>query len=978
MQLFPSLFAGSSDPCCPTLRPETTASKMLSIVLLAGLSAAGDVRASPETTVYSNQAPVRATAKLRTYTGIRRTSPLDTLSVDVEAWANPDPVAHGGEGGVDRVVFSISENGGPPVEQVVTAPALRVPNDSDQNSPLPGVSSGMAAQFVYGITLDCGALAAGSVRVAASVISAAGTVTPLNETVTLYNDRDGVDRRPCTNVIYCSPSGNDANDGLTSGSPKKSWVKSIEAVANGVDCGGGRIVMMAGTHEWAGGAWSVADWHTSGDWWLTLDFQPGAKVTGAATYPELYLTCRGVNGSGICRVRFVGAEWVGAGGVGYVPAGVRAVFWADGGTAHSAHWTALKPWSVRFSEDNSELFNFDGPGAPQSKRLLTCFKKYGCVTGFHGWSDLRDFVVSDWLGVCLQAVGWEGGNSATNGLLERQRYTSEVAGYVGLTSEDLSITIDDVYMRIDAVASGVDFAAALAPLEGTTYWGCKVSGAVKEDNNGTFPVVATGINGSGFPYVLLDNPNVLEEDTVGVPLTLETARVSGGSRYLDLVHTDLLQWNTSSVETLHSSIAARDIAEAQSWFTSGNNLTRCVLVNCTDGGSDLRANFTLSSLTDCLFLNCTFAGHWDWTTSGETFKGTRVVDCVVRQTSDFPPGIASGCHFVTGASSGSLPSTGSWFDTDPTVAPWSLRPLTGNVGTATAAVPSPAEWKWSSLSPISRGCWKNTGSYNWSTFSGLDLGALSMAGAGTLSPLAGLYRDLGTVPLSGVGAASPSAGAYLSLAAPFAGTSSVAASVSVYLGMSALYSGLSSIAAGLTAITSIPLVASFSGTGEMIATVRIQISELVQKTPLMHQRIYNALKALALEGPYYACTVNSKTGQMTIDQNKPLVPQGVVVYPLNSVFQPTAHWRQTLASERSEWNWVVRIEFPSIQVAFEAWEESLIDRDITIPDVEGFKSTRTLLARLLTAEYNPPPEASPNRGTVAEFAFQINPISLRK
>lgn len=146
----------------------------------------------------------------------------------------------------------------------------------------------------------------------------------------------------------------------------------------------------------------------------------------------------------------------------------------------------------------------------------------------------------------------------------------------------------------------------------------------------------------------------------------------------------------------------------------------------------------------------------------------------------------------------------------------------------------------------------------------------------------------------------------------------------------------------------------------------------------MHQRIYNALRSLALNGPYYACTIDPKTGQMAIDQNKPLVPLGVSVTNANSTFRSTEHWRRTLASERLEWNWIVRIEFPSIQVSFEAWEESLIDRDITIPDVEGLNSTRTLLARLVGAEYNPPPEASPNRGTVAEFAFQINPISLRK
>lgn len=935
-------------------------------------------------TLLSGRAGTDAITKWRTRSGIRRTAPGSTLSVDLQAFTNETV-----EGGVDRVEFSVVENGGAPTVITVTARTLRHPNYSDQDSYLPGVASGMAPFWGYGIVLDCDTLAPGTVVVTAVVYSVEGWRTEVPGSITLYNDTDAVDRRPSTKQIFCSPTGNDANDGLSRGAPKLSIMRAVEAArANpagstsaDMDCGGAEVVLVAGAHEWAGGSYSVGDWHTSGAWWLTVTAEPGATLTPASTYPERYLTYKGYSGGGTCRIRFVGEAWTGCGGgVIAVPSGVAGEVWADGMTGQSEFWSVGQPYSVRFVEDDAEWFVLDGSGT--LKRFASCVRKRGCATAFHGWTDLHDVVVENWLGVALQEVGAEVGG-ALNVLCTGNRYTTGVAGWADVTGgANLSVTIPSAgQMRIDATASmSMDFAAGFAELVGTSYWGCKVGNFTSGGNNGTFPVLSTGTNGSGFPYVIVDNASaVVEVGTASAYLV--TARISDQSRYIDAVHGDVLQFNTDRTGCLYSHIRDEDATNVQVIATNGHNLTRCVFDEWGDAAATGQVwNITLSSLTDCLFVHCTTANQVNFSASGETYTGTEAIECVFESTSNWPGTIATlDCHVVTGSAIGTGGTSGAWFNSDPTVDPWSLRPSSGNLNSATGIVPYPDVWRWPTATGDTRGCSRMVGSGSWSETPGLELGTSASAGVGTLSSDLSLTANLGSVPFSGAGAASASLSLFSLLdSASSAGSSILAASLSLMLGLgTATAAGTASVSSELSADSSLGTAAA-AGKSTVIAEIRISVSLTETKAPLMHQRIYNALRSLALNGPYYACTIDPKTGQMTIDQNKPLVPQGVSVTNANSTFRSTEHWRRTLASERLEWNWIVRIEFPSIQVSFEAWEESLIDRDITIPDVEGLNSTRTLLARLVGAEYNPPPEASPNRGTVAEFAFQINPISLRK
>lgn len=935
-------------------------------------------------TLFQGRAGTDAVVKWRTRSGIRRTSPSDTLSVDLEAFTNLAT-----EGGIDYVEFSVVENGGAPTVVTVSAPSLRTPNYSAQNSYLPGVSSGMAPFWGWGTTLDCNTLAAGTVVVTATVYSVAGWATAVPGSITLYNDKDGTDRRPSTKTIYCSPTGNDANDGLSRGAPKLSIVRAIEAAravpagssSADLDCGGAEVVLVSGAHEWAGGSYSVGDWHTSGAWWLTITLEAGTTLTPASAYPARYLTARGFSGGGTCRIRFVGGSWTGGGGgVIYVPTGVACEAWADGLIGQSAYWTVGQPYSVRFAEDNAEFFTGDGPGTLM--RYASCVRKRGCVTAFHGWTDVHDAVVENWIGVAMQAVT-EDGTSALNMLFSGNRYTTGVAGWADVTGgANLSVTIPSAgQMRIDATAAvSMDFAAGFAELVGTSYWGVQVGGFPSGGNNGTFPVLSTGTNGSGFPYVVVTNASAVVEAGGGSAYVV-TARIGVGTIYINAIHGDVLQINTAATDCIYSHIRVEDAQNVQVLATNGNDLARCAFVEWGDAAATGQVwNCTLSSFTDCLFVHCSTTNQVNFSASGETYAGTEAIECVFGSTSNWPGTIATtDCHVVAGPTIGTGCTTGAWFDGDPENSPWSLLPSSGNLNSATGVVPYPAIWRWPSATGDTRGCSRMVGSGSWSETSGLELGTAAPAGVGTLSSALSLMMGLGSVPFPGSSSVSASLGLTANLgSAAASAAATLSASISALTNLGALSAnGTSSVSAELSQDYSLGSV-GISGKATIVAELRISVSLTQNPEPFMHQRIYNALKFLALNGPFYACTINSKTGQMTIDQTKPLTPVGVSVTNANSTFRPTEHWRRALASERLEWNWIVRIEFPSIQVSFEAWEESLIDRDITIPDVEGFNSTRTLLARLVGAEYNPPPEASPNRGTVAEFAFQINPISLRK
>lgn len=669
-----------------------------------------------------------AIARWRTRSGIRRTSPTDTLSVDVEAWTDLRPVGSGGEGGVAKVSFSVSENGGAATVYDVTAPSLRLPNYSDQVSPL--YDEGMAPLWCHGITLDCGALDAGTITVTAEVHSVAGTITAVTGNVVLYNDADGGDRRPSTKRIYVSPTGSDANPG-TAGAPMQSIMRGVEACrANPAgsssadfDCGGAELVLMAGEHQWARGHWGVASWHTSGDWWLTMTMEAGASVvrdvSAGTVEPDHYVTCTGYSG-GTCRVRIIGGQWQASGAVLYASSGVTVHGWMDGATVQSEHFDeATKPYSVRFREDADQAVSITGPGLSLGKRFMSCSTIQGVSFGPAGWSDLQDVAVRYFLGVALQSSGDET-EGAANVLIEHQRYDDTLAGHLSFAGGAAwSVSIPAAgQMRIDATsAQASDIGAQLAELAGTTYWGVKCSGFTDAGNNTPaglpFAVLSTGTNSSGFPYVVLSNASAVA-GPAGSSARMDTAHYQAGSlqTYHELIHPDIHQWNTDKTGTMHSHVAVRDVVDAQAWFSGGHTITRCALVNVSDGGGALRWNMDDSTqLVDCLFLHVSATGPWDVNSA----TGCNWVNCVVSTYSGISAStnFVDGCHFITGTAIGSSSSSGPWYAAATGSSPWHLTPSSGNLGSASATLSMAPEYRFPSAAD-SRGVLRNVAQHDWS------------------------------------------------------------------------------------------------------------------------------------------------------------------------------------------------------------------------------------------------------------------------
>lgn len=214
-----------------------------------------------------------------------------------------------------------------------------------------------------------------------------------------------------------------------------------------------------------------------------------------------------------------------------------------------------------------------------------------------------------------------------------------------------------------------------------------------------------------------------------------------------------------------------------------------------------------------------------------------------------------------------------------------------------------------------------------------------------------------------------------------AGSSSSSASGGAIFPSYALSDGLSTSDAFIAFLIEASCISIGSSDSKSVqAVVILKLSRLTPpKKILMKQRIHNSLAALVRQGPYYSCTVNSKTGQMTIDLDKPITPKHVKVAETQTSYRLARRLKSEFgASELESWSWITRVEFPGLEVACEVFEQSVVDTGIQIPPVVGLTNQRSLLARLVRADYSHPPDQSPNQGTVAEFSFEILPETLRK
>ena len=600
-------------------------------------------------------------AKVRTRSGLRFTSPTDSLSIDVEAYGTVGDA-------VSRVGFVIYPSTGPTAGEETWERELRFPNYSS-GSPLPGAGASMAPLWCHGMTIDADAWPAGWIQVVPYVVST-GAAPRLNlDPIWVLNDSDGADRRGSTKTIYLnSATGDDLNLGTSPGLPVKTLARAILAArfapggepSNPVsmNAGGARIV-AEGTFV---GANNInypsqrGSWHT-GNEWLTIEAGPaGATYVAASqtmsTQPTDYIYADGVTAQSTrAALRFVGWEFRGT--LQIEPsANCTPVFWGDNLTVHNYHWSAATRWSVRFRETPSDPVSFTGAGG---KKYLSCSTFEGVLNGPSNYDDVHDVLITDWVGIAFQTSGWSNSPSAVNCLVEHQRYTSsEVDGFVDIQSNgNLSISVpSNGVVRITATATvfqegfpglGVDVGAQLETLEGSSIWQLRVTGATSPAFNGYFDIVATGTD-----YVEVSNPAVTVATPGEVLPTDGRIRTWGTNvpsfgqplenrSWNEIVHPDIF-WVASISNTIFSNIACRDIQAAQSIFTSFSTVTNVVFFNVSDGGNGIAANFQ-GTHNNVVLAHCTFSGPCD-------FPGTStsmlIVNNVWRSSGNLPAHGADG------------------------------------------------------------------------------------------------------------------------------------------------------------------------------------------------------------------------------------------------------------------------------------------------------------------------------------------------
>ena len=683
-----------------------------------------------------------AAAVWRTRTGVRRTAPTDTLSVDVSAATSPKPTASGGEGWIDRVEFSVSENGGAPTVYSVTTPGGRVPNYSDHDAPNPGVGGGMVRSHWWGITLGCSPSAAGitvaygRVEVTAVAYSKAGTATPLVGSVVLFNDADGVDRRPNSDVLYVDgDAGNDSWDGSSptflggSVGPKATPAK---AMGSG-ECGG-KTIHLAGNVGWIGSLDGPV-W-CSDDHWCTLVLAAGATLRRHATANTTFSISSSIgfnlrlSGDGDVIGAYLDVQRLGGAG------NVRA--WSDGVRRHSAFYTPSRPCSVRFVPEagGESVFNFVGePNNNNAQQYASCVRLVGLNKGFGNFDDVHDCEIAYTMAEAFVS------NNATNGAghsFANVYYHDQVAG-TGLVrgwfnclvhSGNLTISTaglpagqaklsqtgpmfvnvfgsDDTLAPVD-VAFTADELVGLSPT-----WKLRCTGFAAGGNNGDLPVVAVGYDGST-PYVIVENASAVPG--VQNSGSLQTYYQPYGGTVDP--HGDIWHGGGPHVNGILENLSVSNVWHVQGVFAEGSfgcTLNRFAIINWAVSspypGYDLAMAWTGTS-TDCTVIGCTFD-------AGGSIGGTQtrlsLVDNVF-QSINISPGTDAyihSNHFVAGSTYGTGVTTGTWFDQRPINQLWAFTPSAARLNGGSGLWSRPTDWRWPGATADTKGADKSVGLQYW-------------------------------------------------------------------------------------------------------------------------------------------------------------------------------------------------------------------------------------------------------------------------
>lgn len=752
-------------------------------------------------------------------TGIRRTTPgfVHDLSVKAEAGLH-----------LDRVEFAIVANGTPHSTQTASSRTIRTPNFSDQPSPDSTVPAGQQKSFDgFGIGLNLSTVPAGTITVTATAFEVGGASYVLPEVMTIYNDTDGGDRRPRTVApLYVDgDAGNDANNGSSWALAVRTPMRALQLGRSaGGEIGGLRIFCRGTIVNMSGGIFPECT--TSGDWWCEWIADAAGCYLNPPGDPAplgprtLYSGQSGASASTVtCRHRWIGSFRYGREGCVSYSFGGIVVHWMDGSYEEAINYLGPTRVSVRYAYEGADglFWGWDGPGPAGERHFSQCDLR-GALQGYEVHKFLWDCRCLAFLGIAAK-LGSAALQITSGGLvMQFERYAArEVEGFVRMDNDAtqgkgrpaLVVTKPTASTaRITGPFGGYAFNLDAAALVGQTYWGLRFAGTGATNLDTTTAHIVTQVgNDAGAPWVEVTAPSAVPGSIPADTASFWTAQAPGspapGREYWYL-HPDGYQILRDGFRDAIFDCALVDAPDLQTYFTTDNNLDYFLFDNCRDDGSakpGMVANWFGTDCTNSILQRCTLSGQFQNTSTASGWAGTVVRDMVFGSLGGDMSTIGSrgatvtNCHVISGSPFGTNGTSGPWFASDPTVAPFSVAPSSGNFGTGTAELAVPAVWRYGS-SGATRGVLKNVGNLDWS------LPAEGNSGGASVT-LAFTTAAAGTVAIAGAAATT------LSLSTSAAGTVAIAGGASVSPPFTTAAAGTTAIAGG----ASVTLAISTSATG---------------------------------------------------------------------------------------------------------------------------------------------------------------------
>lgn len=710
----------------------------------------------------------------------------------VESTIPPPPGLLDPEPRPERVVYRVDSAGLPVASGTIATRSVVAPNFSAYPSRMPGSPSGMSPVECYSAVLDMDLLPVGTLYVYATAYGLDGTSKVL-ETFTIENDRDGVDRRPSSAVVYWDyDSGSDGNGGTGWGDAVATLNRAIQLAKVGTNCGGAQI-LARGDIKGNGGAAISGVWETGALHWLTITADSGATwsrinppfSTNSGGHDD-NITCNAAGG--FCRVRLQGFWIQGTGPIfnaGSTGSVIRV--WREGCKWGSVYWDGAM--SVLCHEDDNDCI-----GMKPETATTTVHRSY--VTG-----ELRQGGKNGWNNEGLvfdcYAQGTMGGSTYIQGSQQscmfhtivstEHSYTRNVTRGWADSDEGTDLEIQATggvggVARILGPVGGVPFGAQAAELAGAARTGICIFGFPTAANGhgspgnptGLFQVVGGGITG-GRNYCDYINPAAVSESgTASANLETGCRNTSNGVQvYNQYIHTSYLSVGSGrDGEDILRDIANFDIDdETQTVFNNLHSHNRLLIDNCRSGGGF--SNVVLSTDTNTRFITnsiirrCSFTGSTLQTHATLIdYTGTVIENCVFNSIGAGAVGAISNgltiryCHTIGGAGPAGATdhTTGTWLAGDPTTTPFSMEPTAGNKGTGDPHMLNTELWAWDA-STSTKGATKAVALLDWATGTGTtpDIDA---TGSMTSSASVSAQAALGVEATAAVSASAAVSGSY--------------------------------------------------------------------------------------------------------------------------------------------------------------------------------------------------------------------------